>query len=143
MLQRVEQLAGRPLRQALPQLELIIHGGTSLAPYAEEFRRLFPSGGPRLLELLPSSEAFMGFQVQGEDGMRLTPYYGAFFEFVPIAQLDESGSPPPEVLLVEEQLIYDWSREVRSKLGGQSKIPHIDPTLTGEQVASLSAYRAV
>jgi len=279
LLQRVEQLAGRPLRQALPQLELIIHGGTSLAPYAEEFRRLFPSGGPRFLELLPSSEAMMGFQVQGEDGMRLTPYYGTFFEFVPIAQLDESGSPlpdaqvipleqvvvgeryavilstcaglwryqigdtlrfldteqyriqftgrdrfldrfeekvtqgeveaavaalnqqlgsavcefmvgpdianrrhrwvlasraalpdqpaiatfldhqlsqanadygtfrsqgrinPPEVLLVEEQLIYDWSREVRGKLGGQSKIPHIDPTLTGELVASLNDYR--
>ncbi|MGE3259240.1 MAG: GH3 auxin-responsive promoter family protein [Geobacter sp.] len=278
LLQRVQQRAGRPLRQALPQLELIIHGGTSLAPYADEFRRLFPSAGPRFLELLPSSEAFMGFQVQGEAGMRLTPYYGAFFEFVPISQLDESGAPlpaaqaipleevvvgeryavilstcaglwryhigdtlrfldtdqyriqftgrdkfldrfeekvtqgeveaavaalneqlgsavcefmvgpdignrrhqwvlasrgglpdqstvvdfldqqlqranadyatfrsqgrinPPQVLLVEEQQIYDWSREVRGRLGGQSKIPHIDPTLTGELVASISAY---
>lgn len=279
LLQRVEQRAGCPLHQCLPQLELIIHGGTSLAPYAEEFRRLFPSAVPRFLELLPSSEAFMGFQVQGEDGMRLTPYYGAFFEFVPIAQLDESGAPlpaaqaipleevavgeryavilstcaglwryqigdtlrfldteqyriqftgrdkfldrfeekitqaevesavaalnerlgsavrefmvgpdipkrchrwvlacqgnvperqqvaafldhqlqqanadyatfrsqgrinPPDIMLVDERLIYDWSREVRGKLGGQSKIPHIDPTLSGELVASLSAYQ--
>jgi hypothetical protein len=278
LLQRVAERAGRPLSQALPQLELIIHGGASLAPYSEEFRRLFPSEGPRFLELLPSSEAFMGFQLQGEDGMRLTPYYGAFFEFVPIAQLDETGAPLPdaraipleqvvvgeryavilstcaglwryhigdtlrfldsdqyriqftgrdkfldrfeekvtqgeveaavaalnlelgstvrefmvgpdipgrchrwvlacqgvvpdrqrvaefldrqlqqanadyatfrsqgrihlpEIQLVPEQLIYDWSREVRGKLGGQSKIPHIDPTLTGELVASISAY---
>ena len=36
-----------------------------------------------------------------------------------------------------EQTIYDWSHEVRGKLGGQSKIPHIDPTLTGELVQSL------
>lgn len=278
LLQRVEQRAKRPLAQALPQLELIIHGGTSLAPYAEEFKRLFPSAGPHFLELLPSSEAFMGFQVHGESGMRLTPYYGAFFEFVPIAQLDETGAPLPDaravpleqvvtgeryavilstcaglwryhigdtlrfldtdqyriqftgrdkfldrfeekvtqgeveaavaalneqlgsavrefmvgpdipnrchrwvlacqgvvpaeqqvasfldrqlqqanadyatfrsqgrinlpaIELVEEQLIYDWSREVRGKLGGQTKVPHIDPTLTGELVASISAY---
>jgi len=280
LLQRVQAISGRPLLQALPQLELIIHGGTSLAPYAEEFKRVFPDNAPRFLELLPSSEAFMGFQVQGEAGMRLTPYYGAFFEFVPISQLDESGAPrfdaeavpleqvvageryavilstcaglwryhigdtlrfldtdqyrieftgrdkfldrfeekvtqveaeaavaalndqwggavcefmvgpqiasrrhlwvlacraelpdqqqlstfldhhlqqanadyasfrsqgrinPPAVLVVAEQLIYDWSREVRGKLGGQSKIPHIDPTLTGELVAGLDAYHA-
>lgn len=220
----------------------------------------------------------MGFQVQGETAMRLTPFYGAFFEFVPIEQLDDTGAPlpyaqavpltgvvagqryavilstcaglwryhigdtlrfldtdrfhfeftgrdkfldrfeekvtqteveqavaalnskhgglvrefmvgadiagrchrwvlacrgdgvssdraaallddhlrsanadydtfrqqdrinPPSVLLASEQQIYDWSAEVRGKLGGQSKIPHIDPTLTGELVQSLSDY---
>jgi hypothetical protein len=35
----------------------------------------------------------MGFQVQGESCMRLTPYYGSFFEFVSIYQLDEAGAP--------------------------------------------------
>lgn len=278
LLKQVESLAGRPVREALPNLELIIHGGTSMAPYAAEYQRLLPSGGPRFLELLPSSEAFMGFQVQGEATMRLTPFYGSFFEFVPIEQLDESGAPlsdaqavplagvvtgqryavilstcsglwryhigdtlrfldadrfhfeftgrdkfldrfeekvtqteveqavamlnkrhdglvrefmvgadiggrchhwvlacrgsallpdqasrllddqlrsanadydtfrqqgrinSPRVLLVSEQQIYDWSAEVRGKLGGQSKIPHIDPTLTGELVKSLSGY---
>ncbi len=281
LLQRVRQLADAPLSQALPQLELIIHGGASLTPYAGEFERLFPAGGPRFLELLPSSEAFMGFQLQGERTMRLTPYYGAFFEFVPISQLDETGAPRPdaqaiplsevmvgeryavilstcaglwryhigdtlrfldteqyrivftgrdkfldrfeekitqaevedavaalnatdaadgvrefmvgpdipkrrhqwvlacrdtqvsaqqaaafldqhlmasnadyaafrrqgrinrpEVLLAPEALIYDWSSAARGKLGGQSKIPHIDPTLTGELVADLLLHHA-
>lgn len=275
LLQRVQAISGQSLHEVLPHLELIIHGGTSLTPYADEFKRIFPAHGPRFLELLPSSEAFMGFQVQGETGMRLTPYYGAFFEFVPISQLDESGAPrsdaqaipleqvvvgeryavilstcaglwryhigdtlrflntdqyrieftgrdkfldrfeekvtqgevetavaalndqwcgavrefmvgpqiaerrhlwvlacrgelpqqeqlsafldlqlqqsnadyatfrsqgrinPPNVLVVAEHLIYDWSREVRGRLGGQSKIPHIDPALTGELVANL------
>lgn len=278
LLQRVQERAGLHLAQALPNLELIIHGGASLVPYAEEFRRLFPAAAPHFLELLPSSEVFMGFQVHGEQGLRLAPYYGAFFEFVPITQLDETGAPlpeakaipleevvvgeryavilstcaglwryhigdtlrfldtdryriqftgrdkfldrfeekvtqgeveaavaalnrrlgsavqefmvgpdipnrrhhwilacrgdlpdpatvaylldrhlqqanadyaafrsqgrinPPRIELVAEQLIYGWSREVRGKLGGQSKIPHIDPTLTGELTASLSAY---
>lgn len=278
LLQQVQRLSGRPVREVLPNLELIIHGGTSMAPYAAEFQRIFPAGGPHLLELLPSSEAFMGFQLQGESAMRLTPFYGAFFEFVPLEQLDNTGSPSadaeavplaevqpgqryavilstcsglwryhigdtlrfldtdrfqieftgrdrfldrfeekvtqgevehaiaalnvcygnvvsefmvgadienrchqwvlacnaihlspdllveyldtrlcnsnadyatfreqgrinaPRVLLVKQQQIYDWSREVRGKLGGQSKIPHIDPTLTGELVRSLSEY---
>ena len=278
LLKQVESLAGQPLHEALPNLELIIHGGTSMAPYAAEYQRLLPAGGPRFLELLPSSEAFMGFQVHGEAAMRLTPFYGAFFEFVPLEQLDETGAPLPDaqavplagvvtgqryavilstcsglwryhigdtlrflgrehfqieftgrdkfldrfeekvtqaeveqaiaalnrqydglvrefmvgadiagrchhwvlacrgnglesgqtsrlldgllrnsnadydtfrqqgrinspsVLLVSEQQIYDWSATVRGKLGGQSKIPHIDPTLTGELVKSLSTH---
>lgn len=28
--------------------------------------------------------------------MRLTPFYGSFFEFVSIEQLDETGAPLPE-----------------------------------------------
>jgi len=278
LLQQVAALSGMPVHEALPGLELIIHGGTSMAPYQSEFQRLFPSGGPRLMELLPSSEAFIGFQVQGESAMRLTPFYGTFFEFVPITQLDETGAPLPDaqaiplagvtageryavilstcsglwryhigdtlrfldterfqfeftgrdkfldrfeekvtqgeveqaiaalntlhggivrefmvgadipnrchqwvlacrgkmlpaelaadfldhqlrssnadyatfrdqarinlptVLLVDEQMIYVWSQEVRGKLGGQSKIPHIDPTLSGELVQSLTRY---
>ena len=276
LLKQVEELTGKPLREALPHLELLIHGGTSMVPYAAEYRRMLPDGGIRFLELLPSSESFMGFQVRGEQHMRLTPFYGSFFEFVPIEQLDETGVPladaqsvalhevtvgqryaiilstcaglwryhigdtlrfldteqfhfeftgrdkfldrfeekvtqaeveqavaelnqqqggairefmvaadiaarchqwvlachensalqpelaaelldqqlcnsnadyqtfrqqgrinPPKVLLVSETEIYDWSRQVRGKLGGQSKIPHIDPTLTGELVQSI------
>lgn len=278
LLQQVAEQSGRMVRDALTNLELIIHGGTSMAPYAGEFKRLFPYGGPNYLELLPSSEAFMGFQVHGESCMRLTPYYGVFFEFLPIEQLDENGVPlpdaealplaeitpgqryavilstcaglwryhigdtirfldteqyrieftgrdkfldrfeekvtqgeveqavatlnqlaagrvrefmvgadirerrhqwvlacsgdlpaadataafldrqlckanadyatfrqqerikPPQVLVVHEQLIYDWSQQVRGKLGGQSKIPHIDPTLQGDLVQSLLAF---
>jgi len=46
----------------------------------------------------------------------------------------------PQVLLVAEDEIYRWSKEVRGKLGGQSKIPHVDPTLEGELVASLAEF---
>jgi len=281
LLKQVETLSGLPASEALPNLELIIHGGTSKAPYADEFSRLFSTARPHFLELLPSSEAFMGFQVHGESTMRLTPFYGSFFEFVPIEQLDETGAPlagaqavplsaitvgqryavilstcaglwryhigdtlrfldkeqfhfeftgrdkfldrfeekvtqaevehavgtvnmqhdglvqefmvgpdipkrchqwvlacrgeglqsdqaatllddllrssnadydtfrqqgrinSPSVLVVPEQLIYDWSQQVRGKLGGQSKIPHIDPTLTGELVQSLISFRSL
>lgn len=279
LLKRCAELGGAPLAELLPQLELIIHGGTSMKPYRREFDGLFPKGAPHFLELLPSSEAFMAFQHLGEEQMRLAPYYGVFFEFVPCEELDERGRPapdapclpleeielgrryavilstcaglwryhigdtvrfssraphfieftgrdkfldrfeekvtqgeveqavatlngspgvdirefivgpeipgrrhlwvlamgsgwsgspvdlahaldgalgamnadyrtfrdqgrinPPRVLVVLEDEIYRWSKEVRGKLGGQSKIPHIDPTLEGELVASLAGY---
>ncbi len=43
----------------------------------------------------------------------------------------------PDVLLVPEDGIYRWSQSERGKLGGQSKIPHIDPTQDFSMIASL------
>jgi len=279
LLKRCAELGGAPLSELLPHLELIIHGGTSMKPYRREFDGLFPGRAPHFLELLPSSEAFMAFQLLGEEQMRLAPYYGVFFEFVPCEELDDRGRPAPdapcvpleeietgrryavilttcaglwryhigdtirfssreplfieftgrdkfldrfeekvtqgeveqavaslngvpgfdirefivgpqisgrrhlwvlamgsgwsgssselaqaldgalralnadyrtfrdqgrinspEVQVVLEDEIYRWSHEVRGKLGGQSKIPHIDPTLEGELVASLADF---
>jgi hypothetical protein len=279
LLKRCAELGGAPLAELVPNLELIVHGGTSMKPYRREFDGLFPHTAPHFLELLPSSEAFMAFQHLGEDQMRLAPYYGVFFEFVPCEELDDRGCPAPDapcvpleeievgrryavilttcaglwryhigdtirfsalsplyieftgrdkfldrfeekvtqgeveqavatlngspgvdirefivgpqisgrrhhwvfamgnhwsgssrdlaealdralgsmnadyrtfraqgrinaplVQVVQEDDIYRWSKDVRGKLGGQSKIPHIDPTLEGELVASLAAF---
>jgi hypothetical protein len=95
LLKRCVEIGGRPLRELLPNLELIIHGGTSIKPYRNEFESLFDGQLPNLLELLPSSEAFMAFQRPGEAHMRLTPYYGVFFEFVRFEELDAQGKPEP------------------------------------------------
>src|SRR6185369_12911418 len=89
------EIGGKPLRELLPDLELIIHGGTSLKPYRNEFESLFDGHTPDFLELLPSSEAFMAFQQPGEPLMRLAPYYGVFFEFVRFEDLDGQGKPAP------------------------------------------------
>ncbi|HEY4743355.1 MAG TPA: GH3 auxin-responsive promoter family protein [Desulfuromonadaceae bacterium] len=278
LLRRCVELGQRPLNELLPGLELIIHGGTSIKPYWQEFGALFGDAMPHFLELLPSSEAFMAFQRAGEERMRLTPYYGAFFEFVRFEDLDENGRPEPyaetvtleevevgqryavilstcsglwryhigdtirftsvsphfieftgrdrfldkleekvtqaeveravsnlnssgewrvrefmvgadvaarrhvwvlavqgafrdsvaagslldttlrelnadyatfrvqgrinapEVLLAPEEAIYDWSKTVRGKLGGQTKIPHIDPTQDSSMIASLREF---
>jgi len=95
LLKRCREIGGKPLRDLLPNLELIIHGGTGITPYRNEFEGLFDGHLPNLLELLPSSEAFMAFQQPGEAQMRLTPYYGVFFEFVRFEDLDGRGKPAP------------------------------------------------
>jgi len=95
LLKRCVEIGGKPLPDLLPNIELIIHGGTSITPYRKEIENLFDSRMPNLLELLPSSEAFMAFQQFGEAQMRLTPYYGVFFEFVRFEDLDGRGKPAP------------------------------------------------
>ncbi len=278
LLEQVRRQGRKPLHELLPNLELIIHGGTSMLPYRREFSALFGDHMPRFLELLPSSEGFMGFQVQGENDMRFTPWYGVFFEFVPFTHLDGQGGipadapsltitevrpgeryavilstcsglwryhigdtirftslaplrfeftgrdrfldrfeekvtqaevdlavaelneqtdagvvefmvgpeieqrrhlwvlavkgnapdkeqlaqflderlmsfnadyatfrrqgriKPPHIVTVPEERIYHWSYQVRGKLGGQSKIPHIDPTVSGDLVRSLAEF---
>ena len=95
LLKRCVEIGGKSIRELLPNLELIIHGGTSLIPYRSEFENLFDGNLPNMLELLPSSEAFMAFQLSGEAQMRLTPYYGTFFEFVRFEDLDGQGKPAP------------------------------------------------
>jgi hypothetical protein len=279
LLKRCAEYGGKPLQELLPDLELIIHGGASMKPYQSEFAGLFGARPPHFLELLPSSEAFMAFQVIGEKFMRFAPYYGVFFEFVPFEALDDKGVPPPDaeavplehietgrryavilstcaglwryhigdtirfvsrsplfieftgrdrfldrfeekvtqgeveeavavlnrldgvkvnefmvgpdidgrrhawvlalgdgsrpdaselsmrldnalrtmnadyatfrfqgriqppyVLPVDDDIIYRWSKDIRGKLGGQSKIPHIDPTIDGEMIRSLLKY---
>jgi hypothetical protein len=49
LLRQVQEFSGRPLSEALPNLELIIHGGTSMAPYKDEFNRLFLKKAPQYL----------------------------------------------------------------------------------------------
>ena len=48
----------------------------------------------------------------------------------------------PDVMLVPEDGIYHWSQTERGKLGGQSKIPHIDPTPDSSMIQSLIRYSA-
>jgi hypothetical protein len=48
----------------------------------------------------------------------------------------------PGVLLVPEDGIYQWSQAERGKLGGQTKIPHIDPTPDSSMIASLCDFHS-
>ncbi|NVN93486.1 MAG: GH3 auxin-responsive promoter family protein [Desulfuromonadales bacterium] len=110
LLRRCRDLSGKTLRQILPQLELIIHGGTSLKPYRAEFDELFDDNLPSMLEVFPSSEAFMGFQCAGDADMRLTPFYGAFFEFVRFEELDERGRPAPHAVAIPLEQVVTGQR---------------------------------
>jgi hypothetical protein len=130
LLKRCSELGGKELSELLPHLELIIHGGAGMKPYRREFNRLFGPRSPAFLELLPSSEAFMAFQLPGEELMRFTPYYGVFFEFVPFEFLDEQGVPAPDAATVslEEVVIGRRYAVILSTCAGLWRY-HIGDTL--------------
>ena len=77
--------------QALwPNFECFVHGGVPIGPYHEELRAAL---GPTVTfhEVYPASEGFIAAQ-DGEPGfgLRLLADTGIFFEFIPMADFDES-----------------------------------------------------
>lgn len=85
LLQRLAERHGSP---PLPGLELLVHGGVAWAPYRDRLRPLLPPGCATR-EVYPASEGFVALADRGDgEGLRLTLDAGAFWEFVPLAELD-------------------------------------------------------
>jgi hypothetical protein len=84
--------AGR-IDDLYPNLELLIHGGVSFAPYRSRFEALLEGSRTKLREVYAASEGYVAIADRGPgEGMRLVADNGLFFEFVPVEEL---GSPNP------------------------------------------------
>jgi len=100
LIDRVIELANERGQQATcardvwPNLEVFVHGGVNYVPFIERMCRAF-SGDPDLdfpcrQELYPASEGFIAIQDLDDDpAMRLLTDNGIFYEFVPLAQIDD------------------------------------------------------
>jgi len=87
------------LHQVWPNLELFIHGGTSFAPYREQFQKLMPSS-MNYLEVYNASEGFFAFQDDlSRSDLLLFLNGGVFYEFLP---LEELAKAKPRALSLEE-----------------------------------------
>lgn len=76
-----------------PDLELLIHGGVSFAPYKARYDALLEGSKVKLREVYAASEGYVAIADRGPgEGMRLVADNGLFYEFVPVAEL---GSPNP------------------------------------------------
>ena len=77
------------LERLFPDLELIIHGGVSFAPYRERFRTLLEGSHAETREVYSASEGFMATADRGDgEGLRLILDGGVFFEFVPVGEIE-------------------------------------------------------
>jgi hypothetical protein len=86
---RRRQAAGRPLRdlaECWPNLEVLIHGGMSFAPYRAVFEE-WMGRALECLEVYPASEGFVAVQTEASGGLTLMLDYGIFYEFVPVEEL--------------------------------------------------------
>jgi len=83
-----------------PNLELFIHGGVSFTPYRQQFKRVFPSEDFHYQETYNASEGFFAIQDDpNSDDMLLMLDYGIFYEFIPLADLENKN---PKVLTISE-----------------------------------------
>ena len=96
---RERGLDAKCARDVWPNLEVFVHGGVNYVPFVERMCRAF-SGDPQIdfpcrHELYPASEGFIAMQDRDHDpAMRLLTDNGIFYEFVPLAQIDD---PDPDV----------------------------------------------
>jgi len=85
------------IKEIWPNLELYMHGGVSMSPYINSFRKLI---GKKInyLEIYNASEGFFAIQnnLQKKD-LLLMLDYGIFYEFIPIV----NGKELPEVISLE------------------------------------------
>jgi hypothetical protein len=78
------------LKDIWPKLDCLVHGGVPMGPYLDE---LMESAGPgvNFHEVYVASEGFIAAQDAGtSDGLRVMTDAGIFFEFLPLADYDES-----------------------------------------------------
>jgi hypothetical protein len=101
LLEHMRALGGG--RTAFPDLELLVHGGVSFAPYRHRFADLLGGCGAESREVYPASEAFVALADRADgEGLRVNVDHDVFFEFVPADTID---SPTPE---------RHWVRNVES-----------------------------
>ena len=79
----------RRLCSYYPNLELVIHGAVSFAPYRKIFGELLEGSRAETREVYAASEGFIAVADRGDgEGLRLVTDNGLFFEFVPLEELD-------------------------------------------------------
>jgi GH3 auxin-responsive promoter len=88
-----------------PNLSVYIHGGVSIEPYRESFKKLW--GKPvTFIETYMASEGSFGFQARPNAGIKLVLNAGVFFEFIPFNKqnFDEDGNVRnhPQTYMVNE-----------------------------------------
>ncbi|MCP4326613.1 MAG: GH3 auxin-responsive promoter family protein [Alteromonadales bacterium] len=78
------------IKDYYPNLEMIVHGGTSITPYLKRFSEYIKGSHCELREIYPSSEGFIAIADRGTgEGLRLICDHNIFYEFVPVDELED------------------------------------------------------
>jgi len=98
---KVLEITGKNnLLEVWPNLELYFHGAVNFTPYRDQFKTLIPSKEMYYLETYNASEGFFGIQDQDEsEELLLMLDYGIYYEFLPIANLNDEQ---PKTLSLEQ-----------------------------------------
>lgn len=91
---RLRAVTGRKhIADIWPTLQVVVHGGTSFAPYRALFRQVIGNDNVQYLETYPASEGFVAAEDPRFGLLRLIPDHHIFYEFVPAAELGADNPP--------------------------------------------------
>lgn len=88
------------INEIWPEFEVFFHGGVNFSPYREKFYSFFSGYKPRTMETYNASEGFFALEdIPNSGELLLLLDNGIFYEFVPLANLNEKH---PRALLLSE-----------------------------------------
>lgn len=107
--------SGKKVGELFPNFNVMVQGGVNFEPYKA---KLTESIGRKIdcIELFPASEGFFAFQdSQKEPGMLLNTNSGIFYEFVPVAEINDPS--PARLTLKDVKVGENYALIVSSNAG--------------------------
>lgn len=85
---KLQERSGKTIGELFPNFNVMVQGGVNFEPYRAKLVESI--GRPvDMIELFPASEGFFAFQdSQKHEGMLLNTHSGIFFEFIPVAEIN-------------------------------------------------------
>jgi hypothetical protein len=89
---RLKEITGKStIAEIWPDLRLIVHGGTSFAPFRDLFTQTIGSDAVKYCEVYPCSEGFIATEDPRHHLLRVVPDHDIFFEFIPFKEFGDDG----------------------------------------------------
>ena len=145
---RIVEKSGKSVKEVFPNLQVLVQGGVNFEPYQS---KLFDTIGKSIdtIELFPASEGFFAFQdTRDQQGLLLNTNSGIYFEFIPLAHIQEAN--PKRLNLSQVELGVQYALVINSNaglwgyhIGDTVKFVSIDPyrlIVTGRVKHFISAF---
>jgi hypothetical protein len=111
----LQEKSGKKIGELFPNFSVMVQGGVNFQPYKA---KLSESIGRHVdtIELFPASEGFFAFQdSQKEEGMLLNTNSGIFFEFIPVAEIN--NVQPTRLMLKDIKAGENYALIISSNAG--------------------------
>ena len=112
---RLTEKSGKKIGELFPNFSVMVQGGVNFEPYKA---KLTESIGRSIdtIEVFPASEGFFAFQdTQTEPGMLLNSDSGIFFEFIPVAEIQ--NEKPTRLMLNDVKVGENYALIISSNAG--------------------------
>ena len=112
---RLIERSGKKIGELFPNFSVMVQGGVNYEPYKA---KLTESIGRNIdtIELFPASEGFFAFQdSQKEAGMLLNTNSGIFYEFIPVAEINNEN--PTRLMLKDVKAGENYALIISSNAG--------------------------